>query len=208
MPFTIVNTIANNIDNLVISNNISVGNQMDAGVLNSSIDKINNYTAVNAGANQVVNLTAEQSGTTILVTLDTGGPNNINFVLPAASIGLQYKFILYGQASGGFGPADGDIMFFPNGYTQSAGISAANAPANTINVFSINLFANSVLSVASAAGNDTGNGNGGIQFQGGFSTGGDNLTLMCVNTAAATAVNDPQWTGYASSAASSALIPT
>ena len=204
MPFTIVNTIADNIDNLVISNNLSVGNQMDAGVLNSSIDKINSYTAVSAGANQVVNLTAEQSGTIIEVTLDTGATNNINFVLPVASIGLIYTFILYGSAAAGAG----DIMIFPNGYTQAAGISAANGPANTINVFTTNSAGNTVLAIPSAAGNNTGNGNGGIQFAGGQGAGGDNLTLICVNTSTATAVDDPQWTGYAATASATSLAPS
>ena len=203
--FTTVKQISNSVNNLDVSNNLTVGNSTFAPVLSSYKRKMFAYTA--ASTNQVVNLTAEQSGGIIIITLDDGGTSNINFVLPSVAlplfgVGINYTFILRGPVSGGAG----DIRIYPFGYTQAAGVSAALAPQYTIQVISSDVAGNNVVKVSSSAGNNTANNAGGISFDGGVAVGPDILHLECVTRTVATAINTPQWVGYAYTTTGSAIV--
>ena len=143
------------------------------------------------------------------MNLDAGGAGNINIVLPAAEVGLNYTFIMRGAIAG---VGTGNIIIYPNGYTQAGGITAAVAPANTISLYLTDVVGGpgnqTLTQINSGAGNATGNGAGGVRFDGGVAVGPDRLYLECVSTAAATAVNDPQWTGKATCLTTLALIPS
>ena len=165
-------------------------------------------TALAATPNQVINLSREGSGGIIIVNLDAApAAGNINIVLPAAEVGLNYTFVMRGATAGGAG----DIRIYPNGYTQANGIALAVAPANTISLYltqRAGANAQTLSQINSAAGNVTPNGQGGVNFAGGQAVGPDRLYLQCVSTAAATAVNDPQWTGKATCLVAGGIAPS
>ena len=165
-------------------------------------------TALAATPNQVINLSRARSGGIIIVNLDAAAAGNINIVLPAAEVGLNYTFVMRGATAGGAG----DIRIYPNGYTQANGIALAVAPANTISLYLTQRAggggAQTLSQINSAAGNVTPNGQGGVNFAGGVAVGPDRLYLQCVSTAAATAVNDPQWTGKATCLVAGGIAPS
>tara|TARA_B100000686_G_C16644011_1_gene891754 strand:+ start:475 stop:1140 length:666 start_codon:yes stop_codon:yes gene_type:complete len=210
--FTVVNEA--NLNSLVtnaaaVAGDLSVSGNLTAGSLfTQSLAGLNNQltlTALAATPNQVINLSREGSGGIIIVNLDSGAAGNINIVLPAAEVGLNYTFIMRGAVAG----AGGDIRIYPNGYTQAGGITAAVAPANTISLYLTDRTGatnQTLTQVSSAVGNALANGQGGVNFAGGVAVGPDRLYLQCVSAAAPTGVHDPQWTGKATCRATSALV--
>ena len=204
--FTNVGSITPSINNLDISNNLTVGNNISMGTLNSAIKRVQSYTALAASANRVINLTAADSGTTILVNLDAGAAGNINFVLPALNAyvgpGMTFKFVLRGAVA----DSSGDIRIYPAGYTQAAGISATQSVADTMVCRAIDVATNNFTAIRSAVGNSTANDQGGINFQGGQALGGDELLLWSVSNAAPTNQQTMKWCGTAYTSSATSLV--
>ena len=130
------------------------------------------------------NITLAESGTTFYITLS--GSTQYNLVLPPATLGATYNFVLAGSGTS-------IVTVYPNGYTATGGLPAT-VVASTIEVLSQDNGTAAII--ASAVGDATALGTGGVEF-GTNSLAGDFMTLTCVSTGTA-AAGTPQWAGSAS----------
>lgn len=127
----------------------------------------------------------ERSGTVFYLT--QSGTAQMNFVLPAPSLGLEYEFILSGADTNCV------VAIYPNGYTETGGLPAT-VLANTMEIIRTDDDGNNEV-VASAVGNATADGAGGIEFIAGALS-GDRVKFTCVHTGTV-ATSTPHWMGRA-----------